>query len=764
MSTLDYLKASTLICYSASDTGTGRCRLPTALFHSLNLRMGYILELKVDDLRVLCTAWPDTSDSLSANQISIDDSVYITSSSAGDSSGITSSIPFSGQCSLIKYFLARISSSIHVIKQRGHKISLPMLMGLPLCQSCRITPNVELGRRVSICVTAVGPGEVSIAGLNTIVVNARPKRPQPLSTRSNPPILDSAASESSTRIIGQPTCCTHVVREIIRTVIRPSVSSPRGLQCHGVLLLGSPGVGKTFAVKAVQKEVASWCVVIIKEVSLSDILATSDPTKELDAIFRPLESDDDDDDYDGLPVMITYIIDEIDALGKPGSDTDLQVVVKEYLCRWLDEQSSTVSSSAKERKSTTSTSNSGSKKSKRSHCILATTNCSADVDIRLRRGGRLEREIDVMISTYDREILLCALIQHVLMVILPVRFTRDGAAAKVAKAAAKIVSLRTGGYVAADLVALTSEVSKGMLACIHAKSEEKLVTDESAGMDIADISIEVDSSPLTLIHILDLFTVAAKSIQPSSLRGATIKIPNLSYDDVIGHEAIKQSLRRILSFCSSDVETKKRAQKFGLDQPGGALLYGPPGNSKTRMIMAVASTHALPVISLSSADIYAPYVGDAEAEIRKAFRLARQAAPCVLFLDEIDAIVTDRASQDNSGGGVSVEARVLATLLTEMDGIDGRAGVIVLGATNRLDSIDAALLRKGRFHHLLHVKNPDAETAKLLLCYFASKCSMITPERVDEMAGTLRWGLSGAEIENVVREENMNLMRKLVPW
>jgi SpoVK/Ycf46/Vps4 family AAA+-type ATPase len=114
----------------------------------------------------------------------------------------------------------------------------------------------------------------------------------------------------------------------------------------------------------------------------------------------------------------------------------------------------------------------------------------------------------------------------------------------------------------------------------------------------------------------------------------------------------------------------------------GALLYGPPGNSKTRLVMAAATHHGLPVISLSAADVYSPYVGDAEAEIRKAFRIARQATPCVLFIDELDALVTDRGNSSNSSSG-SVESRVLATLLTEMDGINGSSnGVIVLGMNN----------------------------------------------------------------------------------
>lgn len=185
----------------------------------------------------------------------------------------------------------------------------------------------------------------------------------------------------------------------------------------------------------------------------------------------------------------------------------------------------------------------------------------------------------------------------------------------------------------------------------------------------------------------------------------------MTFDDVIGCTEAKKKLARILSF--ADPRKRELINRYKLTFPGGALLYGPPGNSKTRLISAAAAVYGLPVISLSAADVYSPYVGDAEAEIRKAFRLARQSAPCVLMLDEVDALVTDRGSGGGSGSGsgsgsASAESRVLATLLNEMDGVgENKADsssssggstsgqlVYVLATTNRLQCIDKALLRK----------------------------------------------------------------------
>jgi SpoVK/Ycf46/Vps4 family AAA+-type ATPase len=175
--------------------------------------------------------------------------------------------------------------------------------------------------------------------------------------------------------------------------------------------------------------------------------------------------------------------------------------------------------------------------------------------------------------------------------------------------------------------------------------------------------------------------------------------------------------------------------------------------------MAVASHHKLPVISLSAADVYSPYVGDAEAEIRKAFRIARQASPCVLFIDELDALVTNRGISE---GNSDVESRVLATFLTEMDGIDGKSnGVIVIGATNRLESIDAAMIRKGRFYQLLKVPSPSLEDQENILRYFAQKSSL-SIEDINNLLPFLKAGISGAEIENLVKEETLKVMNQII--
>ena len=151
------------------------------------------------------------------------------------------------------------------------------------------------------------------------------------------------------------------------------------------------------------------------------------------------------------------------------------------------------------------------------------------------------------------------------------------------------------------------------------------------------------------------------------------------------------------------------------------------------------------------------YPGDAEAEIRKAFQVARQASPCILFIDELDSIVSNRSEENCQN---NVENRILATFLTEMDGITDKSGnsVILLGATNRIDFIDAALLRKGRFHHILEVSVPDEINRIKLLHHFAKKCQL-SSDSIETLHSTLREGMSGAEIENICKEEVLRQFR-----
>jgi SpoVK/Ycf46/Vps4 family AAA+-type ATPase len=207
---------------------------------------------------------------------------------------------------------------------------------------------------------------------------------------------------------------------------------------------------------------------------------------------------------------------------------------------------------------------------------------------------------------------------------------------------------------------------------------------------------------------------------------------------------------------------------LGLVPPRGILLHGPPGCGKTSLARAAAGASGIAFFSLGPADVYSSsYVGEAEAVIRSAFSLARSAAPCILFFDEIDSILGSPGGADDGGNlqrGKSAEARVLSTFLNEMDGIDASVadGVLVLGATNRPWTLDAALLRPGRFDHIIYVANPDFEGCRALLQQQVDKWNTDGAIDIDYLARHETEWMTGAEIVGACREAAMNVLRRAI--
>ena len=347
--------------------------------------------------------------------------------------------------------------------------------------------------------------------------------------------------------------------------------------------------------------------------------------------------------------------------------------------------------------------------------IVGATNRPNALDIALRRPGRFEREIEIPPpdSSGRAEIL------HV--------FAKSKFSAIWAPTGNDIseVSNLTQGFVGADLLSLLT------------RSALKMIENGGTGLSTQDILAQ-------LVHV-----------RPSALRELAISVPTTHWADIGGYTDVKSQLIEAVIWPVVHAETFREMR---VDPPRGVLLYGPPGCSKTMMARAVATESAMNFISVKGSEVFSKYVGDSEQAIRNLFRKARQASPCVIFFDEIDSIATHRESGDSG-----VSARVLTSILTEMDGVSSLKQVVVIAATNRPQVIDPALLRPGRLDRLVYVGLPDDDARESILASALGKIphqlGRQGPQYMEDLAGLVE-GYTGAEIVMVVKEAAIECMRR----
>lgn len=243
----------------------------------------------------------------------------------------------------------------------------------------------------------------------------------------------------------------------------------------------------------------------------------------------------------------------------------------------------------------------------------------------------------------------------------------------------------------ADMAALCTEAA---MQCIREK------------MDLIDIEDdEIDAEVLDSMSVnMDHFTYAISQSDPSSLRETVVEIPNVTWEDIGGLEGVKTELKETVQY---PVEHPEKFEKFGMSPSKGVLFYGPPGCGKTLMAKAVANECQANFISIKGPELLTMWFGESEANVRDVFEKARGAAPCVLFFDELDSIAKSRGMGAGDGGGAG--DRVMNQLLTEMDGMGAKKNVFIIGATNRPDIIDTALMRPGRLDQLIYIPMPDVD-------------------------------------------------------
>jgi transitional endoplasmic reticulum ATPase len=357
--------------------------------------------------------------------------------------------------------------------------------------------------------------------------------------------------------------------------------------------------------------------------------------------------------------------------------------------------------------------------------VLAATNRLDAVDPALRRPGRFDREIHISVpdarGRYD--------ILRVHTRGVPLDESVD----------LHQIAQTTHGFVGSDLAFLVKEAALGALRRVLPKLEEQ--------------HMQVPPDLINQIVVsADDFKTARQIVEPSALREISIEIPLVRWGDVGGMEAAKQALREAVELPISRPDIFSR---FNITPPKGVLLFGPPGTGKTLLAKAVANESQANFISIRGAEVMSKWVGESEKIIAEIFRRARQAAPSILFIDELDNIAPRRGSGFDS----RVSERIVNQLLVEMDGMEELESVVVLAATNRPDMIDTALLRPGRFDIFIFTPPPNLATRRAIFSVHTRNMPLAEDVQIEQLA-TATEGFSGADIQNVCRKAVLAVLRQ----
>ncbi len=487
------------------------------------------------------------------------------------------------------------------------------------------------------------------------------------------------------------------IREMVELPIRyPELFERLGIEPpKGVLLFGPPGTGKTMLAKAVANESDANFIDISGPELVSKFVGESE--EKLREIFNEAK--------EKAPTII--FMDEIDAIAPKREEATNEVE------RRMVSQLLTLMDGISSRGQV---------------IVIGATNRENSIDPALRRPGRFDREIEIGVPDMNsrKEILQI----HTRNMPLTQDVNLDELAAM------------THGYTGADITALAREGAMFTLRKILPKIlDKKSIPNEM----LAELKVTRED-----------FLNAMGSVRPSALREVFVERPNIHWTDVGGLNDVKAQLKEAVEL---PIKHPEEFERIGIRPIKGILMVGAPGTGKTLLAKAVATEREANFISIKGPELLSKYVGESEKATREIFRKARMAAPCIIFIDEIDAIANARGSDY---GDALVTERVVDTLLTEMDGLSGANNIIVLAATNRPDILDPALLRPGRFDKIIEIPVPDEETRLQILKVHTRRMPLATDVKLEELA-KLTENYTGAEIENVCREAGMYAIRENKP-
>ncbi|MEM3791218.1 MAG: CDC48 family AAA ATPase [Candidatus Micrarchaeaceae archaeon] len=590
------------------------------------------------------------------------------------------------------------------VSKADAKPALKVVLAPPPNQRAPVSQDFAIIAKRKLDGRAVSKGDsipIPMVGLmfSFIVVQVMPHGIVVVNKDTNIVVREEPVSESVVKVgdvhyedIGGLEDAKQKIREMVELPIRyPELFERLGIEPpKGVLLYGPPGTGKTMLAKAVANESDAHFISISGPELVSKFVGESE--ERLRAIFKEAN--------EKAPAII--FMDEIDAIAprREEATNEVERRMVSQLLTLLDGMPA-----------------------RGQVIVLAATNRPEAIDPALRRPGRFDREIEIGVpNTRARK--------EILQI-----HTRNMPLAK--DVDIDELANITHGYTGADLAALVREAAMSTLRRILP--------------DLLNKQVIPSEVLLNLTVTREDFMNAFKSIQPSALREVFVERPNVHWSDIGDLESVKQELKEAVELPLKEPE---KFERVGIRPVKGILLVGSPGTGKTMLAKAVATEREANFISIKGPEILSKYVGESEKTLREIFRKAKMASPCIIFIDEIDAIAHVRGDEYDT----RVVERIVDTLLTEMDGLSDLKGVVVLAATNRPDIIDPALLRPGRFDKVVHIPMPDFLSRLEIFKVHTKRMPLDKDVSLEELAEKTE-NYTGAEIENLVREAGMNAIR-----
>ena len=536
-----------------------------------------------------------------------------------------------------------------------------------------------------------------------VITNTKPSKPVIVTENtifklgSLTKVIDSSVPRITYDELGGLKNEVQKIREMVELPMRhPELFDKIGVEApKGVLLYGPPGTGKTLLAKAVAGETNAHFISLSGPEIMGKHYGESE--ERIRDIFTQAE--------ENSPSIV--FIDEIDSIAPKRNEVsgELEKRIVSQLLTLMDGM-----------------------KSRGKVVVIAATNRPDSIDPALRRPGRFDREVEIGIPDDDGRFDILSI------------HTRGMPINK--KVNLKEISKTTHGFVGADLEVLSKEAAMRSLRRI-----------------LPEIDLDEDKVSSEILQKIEItsndFREALKEVRPSALREVQVQIPDVSWDDVGGLDELKDELREAVEW---PIKHKEAYDYVNVETPKGVLLHGPPGTGKTLIAKALAKMTESNFISVKGPELLSKWVGESEKGVREIFRKARQAAPCIIFLDEIDALVPRRGSGNSDS---HVTENIVSQILTEIDGLEELHNVLIIGATNRLDIVDEALLRPGRFDRIIEVGNPNSKGRKHIFDIHTKKKPLESNVDIKKLVD-MTDGFSGAEISAITNRAALVALKRYV--